>query len=322
MKEINSVFKAGMGSDFPFSVPGGARSPGTRYQIIALQHTSVFPEPGLLGKLTAVTKTVADTYAMSHQYIEIQGKNGCIYTIGLGYIPGSPKSVIFINDFAFTNCTKKNKKCFEDIIGNNRYHVYNKTNRDGTITESHTITDLQGCNQLCGQMTGMRQDGLNNYTPIGTRRWNIVDRSEDSAGRILEVNHLKFIRNLIATSNLRKDKVDDDRVKTPTLLVQTALTYDKTHHAKLKNPMLQTVAGYFGKADVVCAQDDMTNCRSFSENFRDDISQLVNTFQTTLQSVRPNTYEMNMGALNKKFPITYKIISKAKLAAASIAQGW
>ena len=291
MKEIDEVFMKEKGMKFPFDLRT------TRFQVIALQHTSDFrDEKGILGKVAHAAKNVGEKHAASHEYIEIQGKNDCIYTIGLGVIEGNPNSVILINDFAFTACKNKNKACFEEITTNGSYTYDNK---HGKV---RTINSLQDCNQLCGLMQNMRQSGPNQFTPIGTR--NSTYR-EDAAGIILDIERLKFIRNLFFKASLQYE--DGEAL----LVIPTNVEYDKYHSIKIKSPLVTGVLGKLPKwvgADKVCAKNDSSNCRSFAENFRDNISILMSSFGP----YQENIYEKNVWDLALLFPDTYDLVAKSR----------
>jgi hypothetical protein len=308
--EINSVFNTHHGDNFPFCVRGGAQKPGTEFNVIALQTKSVFSESGFTGKIAAAALAKVATHTYAHQFIEIKGNNGCIYTIGLGTAgikdaAGNDLAGIAINDFAFNLCKKKNKICFDAINANGRYEY-----------EGHVINDIPGCNQMCGQMIGMRQDGRNNYTPIGTVKKTL---STAFSTTYLDIDHLKFIKTLIENSNLVSNIDPFDGTDTPLLVIlPKGLGYDMLNSMQFKQAAavwtLRTVGAKLGKdTDVLCAKDGTTNCRVFSESFRDDITGLLEDFKKYLPSL-PNRYETDMGDLYSDFPIIHNIVVAARTA--------
>lgn len=244
-------------------------------------------------------------FAYGHEFVEILGKDGCFYTMGL-YTEGDGMSYILINDFGFTNCRTKNKECYERIHGLDGQPPGPYTVPSGNFT---VYTD-DNCNILCRNMTGMRMDDKNKYVPIITSKINSLGRRMESE---LNINHLKLLRNIIANAEFKplKNKIDPVALRLP-----LKVAYDKMSAVKFRDPTAKKVLGYLGAfgQQMCTAKDDSENCRTFADNFYYSIAKYNTDFNKYINHV-PSIFEEStpenaalIAKLKSHLPKTFEII--------------
>jgi hypothetical protein len=181
-KEVNQIFKdnAKTDEDFPFDLKS------TLFSVKLLWLDSQYE----LSRPLAMLRWAYQNYTTQHELIEITGKNGCIYTMGLYVDLVNKKPEIIMNDHSFNICTLKNKECANGILKNG---IYEKINKD-TKKVIYQIKDKQHCNVLCKSMVNMREDDKNKYTPIShTRQKHLGSYMEG----VLNIDHIKILQYLI-----------------------------------------------------------------------------------------------------------------------------
>lgn len=322
--EINDFWKSkGLGDAFPFSYRD------TQYSIKAMsteratsteQKTDDVDDKGSWGDFFKKTTARAAqhvkeginkgwewaevNFALGHEYVEILGKDGCFYTVGL-YTEKDDKAYISINDFGFTNCKRKNKECYERINGLDGQPGGPYTVPSGKFT----VYTADNCNILCKNMTGMRLDDKNKYVPIISTKINSFGRRMESE---LNINHLKLLRNIIANSEL----LDIKKIDVKALKLALKASYDKMSSIKFRDPTAKKVLGYLGSfGQQMCTEkDDSENCRTFADNFYYSIAKYSNDFNKYINHV-PSIFEDStpenavlLAKLKSRFPKTFEII--------------
>ncbi len=232
---------------------------------------------GALSRLQWATQN----YTTQHEFIEISGKNGCIYTIGLYVDLITNKPYITMNDFSFTSCTIKNKNCAEDILkkGHHEYvetktitNEKTKTKKD-IITYQVNVKDKKDCNILCKNMVNMRDDDRNKYTPISHIRQELFGSMMEG---ILNIDHIKILQYLIHNSNELNYR------GVPTLKVSMdQADYSQAASFKLKNDIAKKILGWL-RLGAVCSKETEYNCRTFAEDFYSNSSKLFLTLKSLL----------------------------------------
>jgi hypothetical protein len=302
-KEINRIYNIETGTNFPFGLDKNI------FDVVALQWKSNFKDPkaSIFSTVKARAIEAAAKHAAGHEYVEIVGNNGCIYTIGLSVdivvdaLSKQTKNVsqLMMNDFAFNRCKQKSKHCYKDIVENKRNHIYQSIDsRTGAVKETHTITDLDGCNQLCGNMTGIHDSDPNKYNPKGTKQPKYSDLwTRSSIPTYLTIEHLKFIREFVVNAELFTTNDPIDGEETKGLVAQISVNYNATESLAFKNPMAKAVFANVPHGELLCSQEDSANCRTFVNMFRDNISELMVFADKYFRRKVPNIYSEDLTEL-------------------------
>jgi hypothetical protein len=209
-------------------------------------------------------------YTTQHEYIEISGKNGCIYTLGL-FVDKNGKPEIVMNDYTFTICTLKNEACAEAIL---KDKIYEKVDEE-TGKVLHQIKNKKDCNVLCKNMVNMRDDDRNKYTPIShTRQKNLLGTMMEG---VLNIDHIKILQYLIFNSNVIN--VYD----IPSLKISLdQASYSASASIKFKSETMKKALSWVGLGKA-CSKEKEFNCRTFAEDFYTDSTKMLSTLKSILR---------------------------------------
>ena len=266
--EINTNFKKELCTteDFPFDL----RSTSFEVKVIVPREES---------RTAGRIKWAIENYAVAHEFIEILGKNGCFYTIGLS-VDETGKPLLMMNDFAYTLCGLRYKACAETIQSGTKYLIPISDAMKSLGVKQTIVNNIQECNLVCHNMEGVRGDPKNKYKPkVHGRIQNPLSKTIE--GGFLNMHHIKILRDVISHST--EDLKYRSFEPTPTLTaVLHSAEYDLFGALKFRNGAVSSIMKYVVPSKVngtLCLKDNSMNCRTFAEDFYLNAEQLYTNLQ-------------------------------------------